>query len=213
MTDLATLLWRNQGQTLTPELIVGIQANFDERLATGGPPVPVPGDWQPAPHLRPSSKTLVLDQHERVARWVAEQAGCSTHAWAGYVCLGLEDATGMLVAGIVLESFTGRSANMHVAGVGRNWVNRNMLTTCFLYVFKHLGLQRITGLVPASNTAALDFDLHLGFQHEYTMIDGAKDGDLHILGMRREDCRFLPQLSERSPLSDGPASPRTSVGG
>lgn len=192
MTDLATLLWRNQGQVLTPELIVGLQACYDEVLASGEPPIPVPGDWLPAPHLRPSRKTLVLDQHERVAQWVAEQAGCSAHAWAGYVGLGLEDERGMLVAGIVLESFTGRSANMHVAGVGKNWVNRNLIQTCFLYVFKHLGLKRITGLVPASNTEALAFDLHLGFTLEHTMIDGAKDGDLHILGMRKEDCRFLP---------------------
>ena len=193
MTDLATLLWRNQGQVLTPELIVGLQACYDEAMVTGEPPIPVPGDWLPAPNLRPSSKTLVLDQHERVAQWVAAQAGCSANAWAGYVCLGLEDATGMLVAGVVLESLTGRSANMHVAGVGRNWMNRNMIQTCFLYVFKYLGLKRITGLVPASNQEALAFDLHLGFTLEHTMIDGAKDGDLHILGMRREDCRFLPK--------------------
>ena len=191
MSDLATLLWRNQGQVLTPELIVGLQACYDECLATGEPPVPVPGDWLPAPHLRPSSKTLVLDQHERVAQWVAERTGCSAHAWAGYVCLGLEDATGMLVAGVVLESFTGRSANMHVAGVGRNWLNRNLINTCFLYVFNHLGLKRITGLVPSSNKVALEFDFHLGFRHEFTIVDGAKDGDLEVLVMRREDCRFL----------------------
>ncbi len=191
-TTLNRLLWRNQGQTLTPELIVGMQANFDECLATGEPPVPIPGNWIAAPNLRPSRKTLVLDQHERVAQWVAERAGASVHAWAGYVCLGLEEE-GELVAGVVMESFTGRSANMHVAGVGRNWVNRNMLQTCFIYAFDHLGLQRLTGLVPASNTAALAFDLHLGFRHEYTLVDGAKDGDLHILCMRRADCRFLPQ--------------------
>lgn len=192
MTTLNNLLWRNQGQVLTPELIVGIQANFDECLATGEPPLPVHGHWEAAPNLRPSRKTLVLDQHERVAQWVAEQAHCSEHAWAGYVCVGLEDADGMLVAGIVLESFTGRSANMHVAGVGRNWVNRNLIQTCFIYVFNKLGLKRINGLVPASNPTALAFDLHLGFKLEHTIIDGASDGDLHILGMRREDCRFLP---------------------
>lgn len=72
-------------------------------------------------------------------------------------------------------------------------MNRNLINTCFLYVFNHLGLKRITGLVPASNAEALAFDLHLGFQLEHTLIDGAKDGDLHILGMRREDCRFLPK--------------------
>ncbi len=190
MTTLNTLLWRNQGQTLTPELIVGIQANFDECLATGEPPLPVHGHWEAAPNLRPSSKTLVLDQHERVAQWVAERTGCSTHAWAGFGCLGLEEH-GELVAGVVMESYTGRNANVHVAGVGRNWLNKNMLLTCFIYCFNYLGLKRLTGLVPASNKEALAFDLHLGFKHEFTMIDGAKDGDLEVLVMRREDCRFL----------------------
>ncbi len=190
MTDLATLLWRNQGQVLTPELIVGLQACYDEAMVTGEPPIPVPGDWLPAPNLRPSSKTLVLDQHERVAQWVAERTGCSTHAWAGFGCLGLEE-NGELVAGVVMESYTGRNANVHVAGVGRNWLNKNMLLTCFIYCFNYLGLKRLTGLVPASNKEALAFDLHLGFKHEFTMIDGAKDGDLEVLVMRREDCRFL----------------------
>ena len=192
MTTLNTLLWRNQGQVLTPELIVGIQANFDECLATGEPPLPVHGHWEAAPNLRPSSKTLVLDQHERVAQWVAEQTHCSEHAWAGYVCVGLED-NGELVAGVVMESFTGQSANLHVAGVGRNWVNRNLIQTCFLYCFKYLGLKRITGLVPSSNQAALDFDYHLGFRHEFTMRDGAKDGDMEVLVMRPEDCKYLPR--------------------
>jgi RimJ/RimL family protein N-acetyltransferase len=192
MTPLNQLLWRNQGQVLTPELIVGIQANFDECLTTGQPPIAVPGDWVAAPNLRPSSKRLVMDQHERVARWVAERIDCRADGWARYVCLGLEQE-GMLVAGVVLESYNGRNANVHVAGIGRNWLNRNMLTTFFHYCFDHLGLQRLTGLVAVSNTAALAFDRHLGFQPEFLMRDGAEDGDLQVLCMRREDCRFLPR--------------------
>jgi RimJ/RimL family protein N-acetyltransferase len=55
-----------------------------------------------------------------------------------------------------------------------------------------LKLKRLTGLVPASNAAALRFDQHIGFQVEATLADGAKDGDLIVLRMRREDCRYLP---------------------
>ncbi len=92
MSPLYTLLVRNQGQVLTPELILGLthaHAAID-RLATGEPPQPLDGPWAAAPNLRPSSRRLVLDEHERVAAWVAEQANCSVHAWAGYTCLGLE---------------------------------------------------------------------------------------------------------------------------
>ena len=196
-TDLAALLWRNEGSRLTPELIVGLlhgAAYFEpQALSTATVPEPVPGDWVAAPSLRESHKRLVLDQHQRVAEWVANQTGCSAEAWAGYACLGLEDEQGKLIAGVVLEGYNGRNANVHVAGIGRHWLNRNMLTTFFHYCFNHLGLTRLTGLVPASNVEALAFDEHVGFRHEYTMPDGAKDGDLHILVMRREDCCFLPR--------------------
>ena len=195
MSPLYTLLVRNQGQVLTPELILGLthaHAAID-RLATGEPPQPLDGPWVAAPNLRPSNRRLVLDEHERVATWVAEQAGCSVHAWAGYTCIGLE-VDGRLTAGVVLESFTGRGANIHVAGVGKYWLNRNWLYSTFHYCFNVLHLKRLTGLVPASNQAALAFDQHIGFQYETTVVDGAADGDLIILRMRPEDCRYLPQV-------------------
>ena len=201
--NLADLLWRNAGNRLTPELIVGLLHGAEyldqQALSTAEVPTPIQGDWVAAPNLRASHKRLVLDEHQRVAEWVANQTGCTAAAWAGYVCLGLEDAEGMLVAGVVLESYNGRNANAHIAGLGKHWMNRNMLTTFFHYVFNHLGLMRLTGLVPASNPAALAFDMHAGFRLEYTMPDGARDGDLHILVMRREDCRYLPRaMAEES---------------
>jgi len=196
---LADLLWRNAGNRLTPELIVGLlhganyleQQRAAERLSTAEVPTPIQGDWVAAPNLRASHKRLVLDEHQRVAEWVASQTGCSAAAWAGYVCLGLENEAGELLAGIVLESYNGRNANVHIAGVGRGWMNRNMLVTFFHYCFNHLKLQRLTGLTPATNADALAFNRHVGFAVEYIMPDGAKDGDLVIQVLRPERCRYL----------------------
>ena len=202
--NLADLLWRNQGNFLTPELIAGLvqganylqeQANAAElaaqRLSTATVPIPIPGDWVAAPDLRMSNKRLVLDQHARVAQFVAQQTDCDAHAWAGYVCLGLENEAGELVAGIILESYNGSSANVHIAAVGRGWMNRNMLLTFFHYCFNHLKLKRLTGLTPASNSQALAFNKHVGFEVEYVMPDGAHDGDLVIQVLRPENCRYL----------------------
>ena len=195
MNPLADLLWRNEGNRLTPELIVGLLhgADYLDQLATGTVPTPIQGDWVAAPRLRESHKRLVLDQHQRVAEWVASQTGCSDAAWAGYVCLGLENEAGELLAGIVLESYNGRSANVHIAGVGRQWMNRNMLVTFFHYCFNHLKLKRLTGLTPASNAPALAFNRHVGFEVEYVMPDGAPDGDLVIQVLRPENCRYIPK--------------------
>lgn len=195
MNPLADLLWRNEGNRLTPELIVGLLhgADYLDQLATGTAPTPIQGDWVAAPRLRESNKRLVLDQHQRVADWVAQQTGCSSHAWAGYTCLGLENEASELLAGIVLESYNGRSANVHIAGVGRQWMNRNMLVTFFHYCFNHLKLKRLTGLTPASNAHSLAFNRHVGFEVEYVMPDGAPDGDLVIQVLRPENCRYIPK--------------------
>ena len=193
-TELSELLWRNAGNRLTPELVVGILHGIaaQERLVTGEPPQPLDGPWVAAPNVRPSSRRLVLNEHVRVATWVAEQAKCSVHAWAGYVCFGLEQ-DGELVAGVVLESFNKQNANIHVAGVGKHWLNRNLLYSVFHFCFNVLKLKRLTGLVPTSNQAALRFDQHLGFAIEAVLPDGAEDSDLVVLCLRPETCRYLPQ--------------------
>jgi RimJ/RimL family protein N-acetyltransferase len=152
-----------------------------------------------APNLRESNKRLVLDEHVRVAEWVAQQTGCSAAGWAGYVCLGLENEDGELLAGIVLESYNGSNANVHIAGVGRQWMNRNMLTTFFHYCFNHLKLKRLTGLTPATNTHSLAFNRHVGFEVEYVMPDGAADGDLVIQVLRPGNCRYLPRAATVQP--------------
>ena len=189
---IADILHRNQDQVLTPELIAGIVLAMqqEERLVTGEPPLTLPTGYTPTVPLRPSNKRLVLDDHPRVAAFVAQQTDSDMN-WIGYFGLGLE-LDGELVAGVIIESYTGRNANIHVAGIGKHWLNRNYLAVVFDFCFNRLGLQRLTGLVEADNAAALRFDTHLGFKHEYTMPDGGRHGDLHILCMRREDCRYLP---------------------
>jgi RimJ/RimL family protein N-acetyltransferase len=133
---------------------------------------------------------LLTTQHERVAAWVALQVGCDEHAWAQYTTLGLEKE-GELVAGVVFESFTGTAANIHVAGVGKYWMNRALLFATFDYAFRQLGLKRLTGLVEAANEHALAFDLHLGFEIEARMVDAVPSGDVIILRMTPDNCRFL----------------------
>lgn len=191
MDTLDNILRRNLGQVLTPELVAGI-------LQSAGPPeleaaLPVrgaPTDPQIPAWAPPSHRRLVIDEHARIAQWVAERAGCDVHAWAGYVCIGVEQGDD-LVAGVVLESFTGSNANIHVAGVGRHWLNRALLFTVFDYAFNQLGLRRLTGYVQANNANALRFDTHLGFVPEAVIRDGAPSGDVIVLAMYPETCRYL----------------------
>jgi hypothetical protein len=97
------------------------------------------------------------------------------------------------MGGVVYKDWTGNggSISMHVAGIRHRWINRSMLWVCFDYPFNQLQVKKIFGPVPSYNKVAYEFDKHLGFQDEATIRGVYPDGDLMLLSMRREECRFL----------------------
>lgn len=141
-------------------------------------------------------KRIVCDA-ERIGLWVCERAGGSWTPGRGQA-IGLEQ-DGELIAGVLYEDFNGANVLMHVAGTGRRWLTREFLHVAFWYPFEQLGCKRVTGIVPSVNADALRFDTHLGFQLEATLKDAYPGGDLLVLVMRREDCRFLGAEYGQSP--------------
>lgn len=109
-----------------------------------------------------------------------------------FVALGwADDRTGDLVAGVVFNDYTGRNIDMHVAGVGA-WCRPYFFGECFRYPFEQLKVRRVTSRTPADNPLALKFVRALGFRQE-GCVRAALEGDvdLIILGMLREQCRWL----------------------
>lgn len=104
--------------------------------------------------------------------------------------IGLEE-DGKLIAGVMFTDFNGSNICMHVAAIGKGWMNREYLRYCFYYPFEQLKVKRITGIVDSTNEQALNFDQHLGFKKEAVLTDAGEFGDLIILVMHKRDCRFL----------------------
>lgn len=99
---------------------------------------------------------------------------------------------GVIRAVIGFDGFNGASIEMHVASDGTgHWCTRRVLAAAFDYPFRICGVKVIVGRVPSGNTAALQFDKRVGFELSAIIPDAHPDGALHILTMRREDCRFL----------------------
>lgn len=135
-------------------------------------------------------KVIVTGQKERVGAWVAARVG-QDGEWSNWEAIGLE-VNGDLIAGVVFDSYVpGARCCMHVAGIGRNWLNRAFLWTCFDYAFVQMGCQVVIGLVNADNQDALRFDLHIGFEEVTRIPNGAGDCDLVVLAMQRKTCRWL----------------------
>jgi RimJ/RimL family protein N-acetyltransferase len=191
MNEVLNILERNQGQVLTPELIHGIFAAIEyDKVNTLVPVIPLPDIPESAVEYRASNRRLVIDDPDRVARWVASMIGHPLMPWAGHVALGLEKGND-LVAGVVLENYNGVSAEVHLAGVGKHWMNRSMLFTFFRYAFEHLRLQRLSALVDVTNQTAIRLNEHFGFRIEHIIKGGSPAGDVALMGLRREDCRYL----------------------
>ena len=132
---------------------------------------------------------IVMREPDRVGRWVCERTGgvwSPVDAWA----IGLE-RDGQLVAGVVVDGWNGASLCMHVAGEGKQWLNRGFLRFCFQYVFERMGARVVIGLVPETNYAARRFDEHLGFRLHTAIPDACPGGALLVYVMRREECRWL----------------------
>lgn len=148
---------------------------------------------------------LVRDT-DRVGPWVMDQVGGKWIPDLGHA-MGYE-VDGQLTCGILYTDYNGRAIQAHVAAIpGKRWLRRDFLFTAFWYPFIQLNCWKVIGPVPASNVEALRFDQNIGFVHEATLKDAHPTGDLILLSMTRDQCRWL--ASTRSPhgetLSTAPA--------
>jgi RimJ/RimL family protein N-acetyltransferase len=137
---------------------------------------------------------LIYGDDERLIAWAADRIGVIGFREDARA-IGHADEDDNLLAVTVFDGFSAVDCNIHIASDGRgHWLTRAFLAASFGYPFIQCGLRRVTGLVPATNRAALRFDEHLGFRREgYHPQANPKGGDLISLGMLREWCRFIPQ--------------------
>lgn len=124
--------------------------------------------------------------------WAAERIGIPKFRDDAKGIASLRD-DGAPAAVVVFDTFSACDCNMHIASDGsKRWMTRELLMEAFWYPFVTAGLRRVTGVVPAKNQEAIDFDTKMGFQVEGRCRDALPDDDVVILGMRRADCPFIP---------------------
>lgn len=187
MSPLQDILYRNQGNVLTPELVTGI-ITANEYYAHGAVDTTIPTrEAAPAEYKGPR---LLVNDRERVGDWVAQRVGMQTSWTGGFGAIGQLDEDDEIVVGMVIDGLTATNGFMHVAISDRAKLHLGMVRACFDYVFNELDLERVTGHVDADNEAALRFDKHLGFEHEFTIPRG-NGGDVHQLVLWRDRCRWI----------------------
>jgi RimJ/RimL family protein N-acetyltransferase len=106
------------------------------------------------------------------------------------VCLG-QVIDGELRAVVVYCNFQGKSCQIHICSVGDHWMSKELVNAIFDYPFEKMGLKVILGIISGNNEKSLKLSRKLGFKDVAKIPDAHNDGDLVILTMRPEYCRWL----------------------
>jgi RimJ/RimL family protein N-acetyltransferase len=104
--------------------------------------------------------------------------------------IGIE-RDGEIVCGVLFENYNGRSVQIHVAVKPGSRMTKEWLRTLFRYAFCELKVNKIIGVVDSTNPAALNFDRHIGFKDEAVIEGAGRYGDLILLSMTKNNCKYL----------------------
>lgn len=135
---------------------------------------------------------LIIGWDAAIARWVGDRLGIDD--FGQYTALGIADAAGDLLAGVVFNNYRPDIPNIEatIATTTPRWCNRGVLRAIFSIPFQQYGCTRITAVVENKNQPARAFLCRLGFHEEGLMRQGFRGGgDAVIYGMLRSECRWL----------------------
>lgn len=142
-------------------------------------------------------RKVVTENQEYMKAWLSRMVMMKFDENARFIG---QEIDGNLVAVVGYCGFLPNSCQMHVASVGENWMSRDLLWAAFDYPFNKLKIRTILAPVYSGNEEALRLNRHLGFEVKAEIEDAHMDGDLTILTMKREQCKWL---NLKTPLNQG----------
>ena len=133
-------------------------------------------------------RRVVTDDQAHLRGWISGVLGMQFSPYATFIG---QEIDGEVKAVVAFDNIMDKSCMMHTAAIVPNWISKDLLWAAFDYPFNILKVKVILASVASTNEEALKLDRHLGFKDKAYIEDAHIDGDLVILAMRREDCRWL----------------------
>jgi len=131
---------------------------------------------------------LFADQ-ERLKNWYIRRTGHQPSPVAHALGSGTEDE---ILGVFIYDGWNGASCEMHMAG-SEGWLTRQFLWAAFDYPFNQCGLSVVYTVISSANTRSLKIVKGFGAKILATIRDGHPDGDLHIVTLYKDDCRWLKE--------------------
>jgi RimJ/RimL family protein N-acetyltransferase len=127
---------------------------------------------------------VIIDKE--IAKWVMAKIGTPNDSMTA---IGYLNSNNELIAGVAFENWNENNLFGHQridSPPSRQfWIN------VADYIFNQCGCKRFTATVEATNEKAIKLNLHIGFEIEATLKDAGRTGDLLVMTLWKDKCRFL----------------------
>lgn len=101
------------------------------------------------------------------------------------------DGLGKILGVVVFSRFTQGNCEITVAASDPRFITKRFALAVASYPFVQLECRRVTAIIAVSNAKSLSLAQQLGFRMEGTLRNWFPSGDAYILGLLREDCKWL----------------------
>lgn len=108
------------------------------------------------------------------------------------MCIG-QEKDGELIAVVGYNNVTTNSCQIHVASTDVYWLNKDLLFAIFDYPFNKLKVKVILAPICKENVKSLNLCRKLGFEQVGEIPYGHSNGDLIVVAMKRNQCKWLQQ--------------------
>ena len=98
---------------------------------------------------------------------------------------------GFICGGVLFHMWNGPNVFMHCSSEGKRWITKSYIFRVFDFAFKVLNVNRITGMVSSSNSQAINFNKHVGFEHECTLKNADPTGNIEVYVMWKDTCKWV----------------------
>ena len=133
-------------------------------------------------------RKIVTDNQEELRQWIERILFQKMPEQSTFIGQKKDE---QLVAVVAYCNFVENACGMHIGSIGEHWMSKDLLWATFDYPFNKLKKKVIVVSLEASNEDAIRLNRHLGFRVETVIKDAHEYGDLMIMSMRAEDCKWL----------------------
>ena len=135
-------------------------------------------------------RQIVTENQSYLREWLSE-VGKYDYS-QNTACIG-QEKDGKLIAVVGYNSFLPNSCHMHIASTDVLWPTKDFLFAVFDYPFNKLEVKVIIAPICKGNVKPLNMCRKLGFEQVADIPYGHPDGDLIVVAMKRNQCKWLQQ--------------------